>query len=342
MSKNMPICLLILCIILCVGCNTLQRTNVNDPGSPLYGAPSIPTGLTASTGDTTVTLSWSAVDVADMSGYNIYRSTSSGTDFSKINSSTITSLTYADSGLTNGTTYYYKIASLDTSGNESGYCDEISAIPAVPPAAPAPPAPPDTTAPATPTGLTAIKGDGQVTLSWTANTESDIAGYNVYTYSSYTYVKLNSSLITGASVNITGCTNGTTYYYKISAVDTSGNESAQTSSVSCTPSETTPPAAPSGLTAVAPYTGTSYSYMFEIDLSWYVNTESDLAGYNIYRSTSSGGSYGRINTSLVSKYSRTYDDTYLADTTYYYKITAVDSWGNESSFSSVVSSHSHK
>jgi len=72
-----------------------------------------------------------------------------------------------------------------------------------------------------------------VSLSWTANTEPDLAGYNVYRGTS---LLLNGAApVSGTSFADTGLTNGTTYSYTITAVDTSGNASAQSLPVSATP-----------------------------------------------------------------------------------------------------------
>lgn len=90
------------------------------------------------------------------------------------------------------------------------------------------------------------------------------------------------------------------------------------------PKDTTPPAAPTGLTAEAVSSS-------QIDLDWSNNTESDLSYYNVYRSTTSGDSYSRIASNVkVSKYS---DTGLTAETTYYYVVTAVDKSGNESGYS---------
>jgi hypothetical protein len=93
-------------------------------------------------------------------------------------------------------------------------------------------------------------------------------------------------------------------------------------------SDTDPPAAPSGLSA----SGSDSS----VSLNWDNNGESDLAGYNVYRSTSSGGSYSQINSSLVSSSDYT-NNGVTNDTTYYYVVTAEDNSGNESGYSSEAS-----
>jgi fibronectin type 3 domain-containing protein len=63
-----------------------------------------------------------------VTGYNVYRSTVSGTGYAKINSSIDSALTYTDSTVQNGTTYYYVTTAVDSSGNESVYSNETQAF----------------------------------------------------------------------------------------------------------------------------------------------------------------------------------------------------------------------
>ena len=139
----------------------------------------------------------------------------------------------------------------------------------------------DTTPPATPTGLIATPGNTTVALGWTANGEGDLAGYNVYRSTS-AGVPLTSpinggTLVTGTTYNDTGRTNGQIYYYAITAVDTSANQSSGSAEAYATPvGDITPPAAPTGLDCVEP---------MAYHMVWADNTEVDLAGYNLYRGT---------------------------------------------------------
>ncbi|MBC8213037.1 MAG: fibronectin type III domain-containing protein, partial [Candidatus Marinimicrobia bacterium] len=90
--------------------------------------------------------------------------------------------------------------------------------------------------PATPTGLVATPGNAQVVLTWTANTESDLASYKVYGGTTASPTTLLSTVIgTIVTYTHTSLTNGTTYYYRISAVDNAGNESEKTDDVYTTP-----------------------------------------------------------------------------------------------------------
>ncbi len=94
--------------------------------------------------------------------------------------------------------------------------------------------------------------------------------------------------------------------------------------------DTTPPAAPTGLTATAVSSS-------QINLDWSNNTEPDLASYNVYRSTTSGFTPG-TGTFVAQTTSSSYSNTGLsASTTYYYKVTAVDTSNNESSPSAQAS-----
>ena len=90
----------------------------------------------------------------------------------------------------------------------------------------------DVTAPSAPTGLAVTSYYGGAKLSWTANSESDLAEYYVY-YSTdnSTYTKYSDEPTTN-SYTATGGTIGTLYYYKVSAVDESGNESSKSDAVS--------------------------------------------------------------------------------------------------------------
>ena len=95
---------------------------------------------------------------------------------------------------------------------------------------------PDTNPPAAPTGLNAVGGNTVINLTWNANSESDLAGYNVYRYQSpSTYTKVNGSLVTSPAYQVTGLTNGTPYTYVVTAVDTSARESGYSASATATP-----------------------------------------------------------------------------------------------------------
>jgi fibronectin type 3 domain-containing protein len=79
----------------------------------------------------------------------------------------------------------------------------------------------------------------------------------------------------------------------------------------------------------------------DVNLAWDANSEPDLAGYNVYRSTTSGSGYVKLNTALVQ--GTTYTDTDAdvdAGTAYFYVCTAVDTSQLESGFSNEVNNYS--
>ncbi|WP_197286364.1 Ig-like domain-containing protein [Pedobacter sp. PACM 27299] len=94
----------------------------------------------------------------------------------------------------------------------------------------------DRTAPAIPANLAAVSGDTQIILNWAANTESDLAKYRIFYGTSAAPTTLLADIPAGTTnyTNI-GLTNGTTYYYRIQAVDQAGNSSALSTDVSQVP-----------------------------------------------------------------------------------------------------------
>lgn len=284
---------------------------------------SAPTGLNATPGDASISLSWTAHSDSDLAGYNLYRGTDGISFPTKVNPTLITGTSRTDFGLTNGITYYYVLTAVNSVGAESLPSDQASATPV-------------NAAPSAPTGLTATPGNTTVALSWTANGEGDLAGYNVYR-SETSPVALTSpinggTLVTGTTYPDSGLSNGSPYYYVITAVDTGALESGASNEASATPSaDTTAPAAPTGLTPTV--------QLGSIRLDWTAPADLDLNGFNIYRATSPGVPLtGPLNGGTpLSKTTLTYtDSTVVKDTTYYYVVTAVDTSANQSGASNEV------
>jgi fibronectin type 3 domain-containing protein len=74
-----------------------------------------------------VALAWNA-STSTVAGYNVYRGTVSGGPYTKINSSLVAALDYTDSTVQSSTTYYYVTTAVDSSGIESVFSNEVSAI----------------------------------------------------------------------------------------------------------------------------------------------------------------------------------------------------------------------
>jgi fibronectin type 3 domain-containing protein len=182
-------------------------------------APAAPSGLLASAANAQVSLTWSASATATR--YNVKRGTTTGGPYTTVSSPTATNFT--DTGLTNGTTYFYVVTAVNSTG-ESANSVQASATPVAP-----------TQAPAAPTGLTATAGNAQVSLTWIAS--SGATSYNVKrgTTSGGPYTQVSS--VTVPSFLDTGLTNGTTYFYVVSAVNSIG-ESPNSAQTSVTPVNT--------------------------------------------------------------------------------------------------------
>jgi fibronectin type 3 domain-containing protein len=187
-----------------------------------------PTSVTATPGNAVVNLSWAAPTGA--ATYNVYRGTASGQE--TLLTSGVTTSTYADTTVTNGTTYYYTVTAVNantsivpTIPSESAASAEVLATP--------------TGAPPAPTNLAAMttqpnNGRARVALTWTGS--AGATSYNVYR-------SLNgngeggtplATGVTGTSFTDATVAFGTTYFYKVTAVNAAG-ESTKSNEASGTP-----------------------------------------------------------------------------------------------------------
>jgi fibronectin type 3 domain-containing protein len=252
--------------------------------------------LQAQANDGSATLTWNAVAAA--TSYRVYRATSASGPFNLIASPA--SPSYPDTGLANGTTYYYVVRAHNGSA-ESGNSQQISATPTQVPTNP-PPA-----GLMAPDGLQALVGDGSATLTW--NVVGAATSYRVHRGASAGGPYSLIASPTSASYADTGLTNGTTYYYVVRS-HSGAAESGNSQQISATPSAPPPPA-PTGVTAV-PDNGS-------VALSW--NAVTGATAYRVYRAATSGGSYALINSPVNSSYM----DTGLTNgTAYYYVVRAYD------------------
>jgi hypothetical protein len=166
---------------------------------------------------------------------------------------------------------------------------------------------------------------GSLDCIWLPNNERDFMGYKLFWgTASRTYTD-SVTLGRVTTYRIYGLQNGTRYYATIVAFDSSSHQGGQAPEQSAIPGII--PVTPSGLAALPFY--------FGMRLTWQRNTERDLAGYNLYRSTTSGSNYLKLNTSVIPDTAYR-DSSLLSDTMYYYVVTAVDTSRNESGYSSEV------
>jgi autotransporter-associated beta strand protein len=195
-----------------------------------------PSGLTATAASQTqINLGWNSLSGA--TGYQVMRSGSWGGTYSQIGTSAVTS--YSDTGLSAGTAYYYMVRATTSASGTSANSDVAAG----------------TTLAAVPTGLSATGSNGVVTLNWAAS--SGAASYNVKrSLTSGSGYASAVTGVTGTSNADTGLTNGTTYYYVVSAVD-AGGESGNSTETAVNP--VAPPAITSA-TGAAGMAGSGFSY----------------------------------------------------------------------------------
>jgi len=201
--------------------------------------PSPPTGLAATTvSSSQINLSWTAPTNnggATITGYKIERSTDSGSTWSSLVANTGSASTkYSDTGLTQSTSYAYRVSAINSAG-ASAPSNVSSAT-----------TPNNITAPSPPTGLTTTTvSSSQINLSWTtpsSNGGSAITGYDVdrstNNGNSWSTVTSNTGSTTTA-YNDTGLSPSTTYTYRVSAINSAGTGSPSNISFATTGTVTT-------------------------------------------------------------------------------------------------------
>jgi len=197
--------------------------------------PSAPQNLAATGGNAQVTLTWQAPASdggSPITNYKIYRGLAPTTETLLTTVGNV--LTYTDSAVTNGLTYYYQVSAANSpgEGGEGPRSNEASATPT------APATPPDA-----PQGLGATAGDATVTLTWSApssNGGSPITNYRIYRGTSSNGETLLATIGNVLTYTDTAVTNGVTYYYQVSAVNGAG-EGPRSNEASATPSPPPPP-----------------------------------------------------------------------------------------------------
>ncbi len=214
-----------------VGTHTLTAIAFDDKGAAANStgvtvtvnpaAPAIPMGVSAAAGDGSVTLSWTAVSGA--TSYNVYWSATPGVTTGNGTKLTGVANPYAHTGRTNGTTLYYVVTAFGP-GGESGASSQVSATPQV-------------GIPTAPTGLAVTATDAATILTW--NAVSGATSYNVYWSTAAGVTTANGTKITGVTSPYThsGRTNGTRYYYIVTAMN-AGGESGPAGEASALPVST--------------------------------------------------------------------------------------------------------
>jgi transcriptional regulator CtsR/regulation of enolase protein 1 (concanavalin A-like superfamily) len=273
-------------------------------GVTATAVPFAPGNLTATAVSTSqINLSW-LDNGTNETGFKIERKTGAGGTYAQIATVAANVTTYNDTGLTAGTTYFYRVRASSASG-DSPYSSETSATTL-------------TAIPSAPSGLAATAvSSTQINLSWTDNSSNE-TGFKIErkTGSAGTYAEIATVGAGVTSYSNTGLTASTNYFYRVRATNAAG-DSAYSNEANTT-TLTTPPNAPTGLGATAVSSS-------QIDLSW--TDVANETGYKIERKTGVGGTYTQI--ASVAAGVVTYSNTGLTvNTTYYYRVRATNAGGD--------------
>ncbi|MFR1975356.1 MAG: leucine-rich repeat protein [Oscillospiraceae bacterium] len=255
------------------------------------------------------TLKWNAVTGA--AKYEVYRARSLNGDYIKY--STVTGTSYTNTSyIENGNTYYYKVRALKSDGTAGAWSSIVSVTYRAASTGTLP-------APAVTGGN---DSQGRPTLKWKA--VSGAAKYEIYrSYSRDGSYSKYSTQTSTAYTNSSYLTSGTTYYYKVRALDANGNAGPYSAVVSVT----------CRLKLSAPSVTGGKDSQGRPTLKW--NAVTGAAKYEVYRSTSRSGTYTKYSTQTSTSYT---NSSYLTSgTTYYYKVRALGSDGSYGPYSSVVS-----
>ncbi len=283
--------------------------------------PSAPTNLAATLTAGKIALSWTAPannGGSAITSYSIYRGTASGSESTTAIGSS-TTLSYTDSNVVAGTSYYYLVKAVNSAGTSVASNEASYSVPS--------------SVPSAPTNLAATLTAGKIALSWTApanNGGSAITSYSIYrgtaSGSESTTAIGSSTTLSYTDSNVVA---GTSYYYLVKAVNSAGTSVASNEASYSVPSSV--PSAPTNLAATLT--------AGKIALSWTApanNGGSAITSYSIYRGTASGSeSTTAIGSSTTLSYT---DSNVVAGTSYYYLVKAVNSAGtsvasNEASYS---------
>lgn len=215
-----------------------------------YTTPAAPSGLSGVRGNTEVALGWSAPTANNgraVTDYVVQYSSNNGSTWTTFSDGVSTTTSVTVTGLTNGTSYVFKVAAVNLAGTGTYSTNSTALVPA--------------TVPSAPTGVTATFGNASTSLAWTAPSSggATISDYVIqYSTDNSTWTTYSDTVSSTASVVVYGLTNYLTYYFRIAAVNTIGTGAYSSASVTAIP----------GVIPSAPTLSVATIGSTEISLSW--------------------------------------------------------------------------
>ena len=287
-------------------------------------APGAPSDLIVSLDDANfqrVMLSWTAPvtdrngnELTGLTSFEIYRSRDNNTSFALIATVSSDQMSFVDTSVELLTTYFYAIRAVDQAGNAGPRSQPISVT---------------TKGFAIPRNVQAAGGEQKITLTWAANTEPELTGYEILRYTDPTHEtpdKTFSSVLT--TYVDTPVTADQPFVYRVRAVGTANVKSELSAPVSAQATESAPVLA-------APRNVQARGGINQITITWSANTEPELTGYRVMRytdpaQTEADATFTTVQTTYV-------DSPLVAEQTYVYRVQAVGT-NNEESETSLYAS----
>ncbi len=269
-----------------------------------YALPAAPTAPAAAAGQASVTLSWSGASATTypVSGYNIYRSTTSGTLGATINATPVPASPFTDSsGIVDGTTYYYTFQTVDTAGYSSALTSQVNAQPVAPPGVPG--------------NVAKANGNQAVQVSWVASVPGSLPiGFYIIqrvdlSGPTTSYIQVAGNL-TGYVDNI-GSNTGS-FAYSVAAVDNNSGGVTVSPHVSAFSAPVT--GVPGAVNVNPPGNVVAQGGVAQDTLTWASPVPAGggvvVTGYTVYRNQNSG-LYAPVTSVSVGTLS--FNDTPLAN-----------------------------
>ena len=283
-------------------------------------APGAPSDLIVSLDETNfqrVMLSWTAPtrdsnnnELTGLASFEIYRSRGNNTSFALLTTVSSDQASYTDTSVELLTTYFYAVRAVDQAGNAGPRSQPVSVT---------------TKGFAIPRNVQAAGGEQKITLTWAANTESELTGYEILRYTDLTQAtpdRTFSSILT--TYVDTPVTADQPYVYRVRAVGPANVKSELSAPVSAQATESAPVLA-------APRNVRAEDGINRITITWTANTEAELTGYRVLRytdpaQTQADETFTTVRTAYV-------DSPLVADQTYVYRVQAVGTNNEESELS---------
>lgn len=271
--------------------------------------PNTPTDVSATAENNSIIITWTMASSGGIpTSYNVWRSTSSSGTYTEIGNVLGTVTSYTDTGLS-ANTYYYRVDAQNSAGRSSQSSPVSAAIEDFP---------------GTPRSVTATaQSMSSIRITWNAPSSGGTpSSYYIWrsTSSIGTYTEIGNVSGTTTSYIDTGLSASTTYYYKVDARNSAGRSAQSTWDSATTDANPLLPNAPTNVSVTALTPGS-------VRITWNAPSSGVVPTfYNIWRSTTYGGTYTEVG--YVSGSTTSWINTGLSDNSiYYYRVDAENSLG---------------